>query len=275
MKKKIIIGSCVAILLLGATAWWATKPQYIRVPFSTLFQPPEMAAAQYSSNDVVGNLGGVPVTIPKHFAEFVEYDGDPGFGEMREGSIPVRTHESKLSSFGFYVRYPDMVGMSTEELREEKRKASIYKTMWIKVGIRSGEIYPGNGFLDRAANSRLGRKSEIIKYENYEKLEVSQFDLEVYAPAGIDNETGIPYRNHEDAKDIYLNHDESGKVSAIIICSNVKKESASCTHSISLEPSIKAKIEIRYRRNLLPNWKIIQEAVIKLIHQFEINKKFN
>lgn len=38
----------------------------------------QMATAQYTPKDVVGDLGGMPVTIPRHLAEFVEYEGDPG-----------------------------------------------------------------------------------------------------------------------------------------------------------------------------------------------------
>ena len=50
------------------------------------------------------------VRIPRHYAEYVEYDGDPGFGEKRKGPVPERTFESKLSSFGMDVRFPDMRG---------------------------------------------------------------------------------------------------------------------------------------------------------------------
>jgi hypothetical protein len=272
MKKKIIIGSCVAVLLLGAAAWWVAKPQYIVMPFSTFFQPPEMAMAQYSSKDVVGDLGGVPVTIPKHFAEYVEYDGDPGFGEKRLDPAPVRTHESKLRSFGFEVRYPDMVGLSTPELRQEKRKASIYKTMWISVGITTGEHYPGDGFLDRFTNSTLNLKSKIIDYEDYEKLPDIQFGLEVYSPKGIDVKTGIAHRNHDDARDMYVSRDESGKVQAVIVCSNRPVKSVRCKHRISLDPRWDAAVDIHYRRQLLSEWKKIQESVIKVVERFEVNK---
>lgn len=272
MKTKIIIGSCVAVLLLGATAWWLAKPQYIVIPFSTFFQPPEMAMAQYSSKDVVGDLGGVPVTIPKHFAEYVEYDGDPGFGEKRLDPAPVRTHQSKLSSFRFEVRYPDMVGLSTPELRQEKRKSSIYKTMWISVSITSGEIYPGDGFLDRFTHSYISEPNTIIKYENYEKLPDLQFGLEVYAPKGIDVKTNILYRDHQNAKNIYVSRDENGKVKTVILCSNRPVRSVLCKHRISLEPKIKTGVDIHYRSQIMKDWKDIQESVVKVINGFAIKQ---
>jgi len=37
------------------------------------FQPPEMMMAQYTPKDVIGDLGGIKVRIPRHCAEIVEF----------------------------------------------------------------------------------------------------------------------------------------------------------------------------------------------------------
>ncbi|MBA1330052.1 hypothetical protein QQ73_02300, partial [Candidatus Endoriftia persephone str. Guaymas] len=62
------------------------------------FEPAEMAAVHYRQKTLRANLGGMLVAIPWYFAEYVEYDGDPGFGEKRKGPRPVRTPESKVRS---------------------------------------------------------------------------------------------------------------------------------------------------------------------------------
>jgi hypothetical protein len=75
---------------LGVAASWLWFIKQLSTPHSHPFQPPEMAAAQFSRGVVVGDLGGMPVAIPRHFAEYVEYDGDPGWGETRK-AIPLHT----------------------------------------------------------------------------------------------------------------------------------------------------------------------------------------
>ena len=139
--------------------------------------PSEMNAAKYAKQEfVIGDLGGVPVRIPHYFANYVEYDGDPGFGEKRKGTVPERTYQSKLASFGFKVRFPDMAGLSSPEMWKDYEKYSDYNwkdyydpiksiTPWIRVGFRSGEIYPGDGFLDRYVNATLAFNAEREGYK--------------------------------------------------------------------------------------------------------------
>jgi hypothetical protein len=103
------------IVLLCVVAWFKLTSLWLGG-----FQPPEMAAAQYSSKDVVGNLGGLPVRLPRYAVQYVEYDGDPGWSGKRQGPVPERTMESKLTSFGFDVRYPDMQLIDSYATEKEK-----------------------------------------------------------------------------------------------------------------------------------------------------------
>ncbi len=59
------------------------------------------------SANYIGDLGGVPVDLPKNLVHLVEYDGDPAWGKKREGPKPARSYDSKINSFGFDVRYTD------------------------------------------------------------------------------------------------------------------------------------------------------------------------
>lgn len=86
------------------------------------FQPSDMAVAQYTPKDVIGDLGGMKVRIPRHYAEYVEYDGDPRFGEKRSVTTPSqRSLNSKLRSFGMNVRFPDMKGLEAPQLKNDYR----------------------------------------------------------------------------------------------------------------------------------------------------------
>lgn len=254
----------IGIALIGYFFFFKTL-----VALPNPFEPPEMAAAKYAPHDVVGDLGGVPVTIPRHFANYVEYEGDPNFGEKRQGSKPERTHQSKLVSFGYYTRFPDMAGESSAELIKDKRSYSPAKTPWISVGINTGKNYPGDGFLDRTVHSVVETPNVILKYMNYEKLSTKEHGLTVHAAAGIDPKTNKPYREHTDAEDVFVYRDKSGRVTASIRCSNRNVPAPPCTHDFSLEPDMHAKVYLSYRRSQLPQWREIQEAVKQQILGFK------
>jgi hypothetical protein len=254
-----LVGAAV-LGMLGLGIFWV---QHVHASHQA-FMPPGMAAAQYADGATVGDLGGVPVTIPRHFANFVEYESDPLWSEGRTTSRGLVTHASKLVSFGFYVRFPDMAGESTPELRDDKTNQTIFETTWMNVGITTGKLFPDSGFLDR----RLSHINDPGQLQ-YELLPASQNGLIAYEPSGIDPKTQRPWREHADGPRIYVHRDESGAVDAYIRCSNQPHESAPCEHTFSLEPRMTAKVEISYRRGLLPHWREIQASASQLILGFE------
>lgn len=75
---------------------------------------------------IIGDLGGVPVEMQRDSVRLVEYNGDPDWGESFEGAVPERTYDSKISSFGFDVRYTDgalydgIVGKYADEYEAQK-----------------------------------------------------------------------------------------------------------------------------------------------------------
>ena len=186
------------------------------------FQPPEMAAARHTPRDVIGDLGGMKVRIPRHYAEYVEYDGDPGFGEKRKGPRPQRTFDSRLTSFGIDVRFPDMKGLENAQIREEKRRQPLQEKTWLYIGINAGEIYPGYGFLDRLTDRTLfnphASKSKRPWDHIYERMPEDEHGLEVWRLSKVDPHTGRPAWEDSDAHDIYIHRDTSGKVDTYISC---------------------------------------------------------
>ena len=240
----------------------------------SMFNPFEslaMSAAKHSSNDVTGDLGGVSVSIPRHFANFVEYD-DINLSEKRKDIIPKRIHGYKLNSFGYYTRFPDMAGQSSQKLIKDRESYSSGKTPWISVGINTGSIYPGDGFLDRAT-AQIGKSGDILKYEKYEQLPNQLYGLTLYVATGIDPKTNRPYREDTDAHDIFVHRDKkTNRVDAYIDCSNRNVIAPPCTHDLSLEPYMHAQVYVSYRRNLLPQWQEIQQSVTQQILGFKVTQ---
>ena len=270
-KKRSSLAGLWMLLLIGGAGflYWQYALAKLRL-FG--FQPPEMAMARYTPKDVIGDLGGLKVRIPRHYAEYVEYDGDPGWGKKREGPIPERTFDSKLSSFGISVRFPDMKGLESTELREELRNYQLDpNNPWIRIGINAGEIYPGLG-----ANARNGLAKGIGEYseywwENYERLPEDIYGLEAYVVSGLHPATGLPAKEHDDAYDVYLHREPSGHVDTYIKCgkTSVPGGIASCRMSFGLEPDAEVAVRVSFYPRLLPRWKEIQQSSRDLLLSFE------
>ncbi|MCS4511047.1 hypothetical protein [Xylophilus ampelinus] len=264
----LVVVVLAMVLVMGYATWrWSSLGLNA---LAAGFQSPDMAAAQYTDRTVRANLGGVPVAIPPYFAEYVEYDGDPGWGEKRKGPKPVRTPESRIASFGFDVRYPDMAGKSTPELWEDYRKRRLATDQWLDVGFNSGEIYRGAGSADRIGNGTINSKSGYW-FDRYEKLKENEYGLEVYALVGVEPKEGKPAREDKDAEDVFIKRGGDGKITTYISCSNRQIPSAPCEQHFDLEPEMHTSVTVGYRRGLLPEWQQIQEKVKNTVLGFAVN----
>lgn len=141
---------------------------------------------QIMKNMIIGDLGGVPVDIPKELVRLVEYDGDPDWGEIRKGAVPERTYQSKINSFGFDIRYTDSViydGIGGKISEEYDAQKNLPDSPWVSVGINSGNRYHSAGGIHRMGNDRINNdtypRHPVFKYE---KLPELQYGLEVYVP---------------------------------------------------------------------------------------------
>ena len=241
------------------------------------FQPLEMALAQYTPKDVVGDLGGMKVLIPRYYAEYVEYDADPGFGEKRKGPRPERTFASRLRSFGIEAHFPDMKGLENaqireEKIQEEKRRQPQPESSWIDIGINAGEDYPGDGFLDRGT-SYLDIPGKYW-WNNYKRLPNDEHGLEFWVVADVDPRTGKPGRESSDTYDVYIHRDASGKVDTHIRCNrtDVPRGVATCRMGFSLAPKAQVGVRVGFRRGLLPEWQKIRQSAHNLLLSFEVKE---
>lgn len=268
--KRLLWALGIFLLLTALGIFWLWVK--IAEPYLWGFGPRDMAVAQYTPKDVVGDLGGMKVTIPRHIPELVEYNGDPSWGEKRKGPRPERTHDSKLMSFGFDVRYPDMATLSSPELRAHKKSAKPFETMWMHVGVGSGEIYPRDGAMDSQARSTIEKPSATrFPWTNhYTQVPKKQHGLTVYTLQDTDPDTGQPAREHERARDVYIARNAKGQVTTFIECQSQMRHSMTCHHNFSMEyDGVKALIVVYYRPELLAHWRDIQAKVTRLILSFK------
>jgi hypothetical protein len=225
---------------------------------------------KWSKTDAIGHLGGVPVVIPKEFANFLEYDDDPGFLEKRKGEKPKRTFESGIRSFGFDVRYPDMAPVNDQTWRD-KRKENIHTTMWMSVGINSNSHYLDRNPAQMAVFAKVRLENSKLLHR-YEERPEKIYGLTAYVPVDVDVssrdlDSTLPNVGDDN---IYIHYVKDG-VDAYIKCSNRNHEAAPCEHLFGLTPVLKASVSVVYRKGLLLHWREIQDSVTRVILGFRVD----
>ena len=248
-KAKHLLIALTAIALLFAVIQWGKVNDERNSE-----TPPEF---------VVGDLGGMKVKIPSYYVDLLEYEGDPGWSGRRNGPAPVRTYQSRIISFGVTVRYPDMAGLSSPAMWADKGKYTAVDTPWISMGVTSGPIYPGDGFMERGAQrviDSIGTRSPDVFKKEGEKL-FGGLDLYVQQGESID---GKPRRESE--SDIYIYQSENGRVKSDIRCSNAKYPATLCQHTFTMEDDdLHTQVSILYRRTMLVHWQDLQQKARQLI----------
>ena len=213
---------------------------------------------------VIGDLGGVPVEIPRDSVRLVEYNGDPDWGEDFEGAIPKRTYESKISSFGFDVRYTDgalydgVVGKVSDEYEAQK---NLSDSPWVSVSVHSGNRYHGKGAVHRIGDGTINAMPDEHPVYTYTKLPDTLYGLEVYAPPGINPDTNTPWREDRDAEDVFIQQNDKGIITTYIECSNRDVERPPCSHYFDLEPEMGLYVYVSYSRYVLKDWQQIEQVV--------------
>jgi hypothetical protein len=224
-------------------------------------------ASQPYPGFAIGDLGGMPVKVPRHLAELLEYDGDPGWAPAPDWLPPVRTFDSKINSFGFYLRFPDGATLDSRERREEKRLTPPWEDRWIDVGVASSRRYPGDGFLDTYVQLRLMDHAGKSVIHRFYRQPEDEHGLEVYRltppPEGPDPATT---RVTEE----FVGRDGAGKVTSRLHCTtSFDVNRSTCSQVWSMEKQgLRIKLSAQYRRPLLKHWREIQPMVTQIVLGF-------
>lgn len=267
-RKLYLIFGVLVLVIAGSLTWfWSVTAQVI--------QSQQIMSGEYGKGPpvgTIGHLGGVPVSIPKGFAHFVEYDGDPGLMEPRKEKAPKRTYQSGIRSFGFDIHYPDMAPVSDSNWAE-KRKESISTTTWISVGILSNSYY-GYDVDDKTARFAKAHLESARRWHRFEPLAEKPYGLIVYAPVDVDlSRRMLSSEKRRDSEDrnIYVHQLKDGDIDTFIDCSNMEHAAAPCEQFFALNPAMKANVKVLYRKGLLPHWREIQAGVTQVLLGFHVN----
>jgi hypothetical protein len=172
------------------------------------------------------------------------------------------------------VRFPDMKGLENAQMRKEKREQPPMERTWVRIGITAGEIYPGDGFLDRRTKASLFHaytpESKGHWLFTYGRMPDDEYDLEVWCLSETDPRTGKPARENINSHDVYIHREASGKVDAYIDCS--RKGFTYCNMDTSLEPKAHVVVAVNFHLGMLPEWKRIRQSAHELLLSFEVKE---
>lgn len=269
-RVTIVAGTAICLLTLAWLFFSASPRTGLSIANSLVLKEKQASL-------VIGHLGGSPVTIPQAYAHFVEYDGDPHFMEPRKSPPPERTFQSGISSFGFEIRFPDMA-VASNKPEAEVQKADIHTTMWMRVGVLSNSTYGSSGddAFERAVNmiplSETAPDFKLTKYY-FQRIPGKTYGLDGLTPVGADESRRAIGQRGADMRDknIYFHRGTDGNVDTYIECSNMTHLAARCEQKFNLRPAIRAHVSVDYRKELLPQWKQIQDSVSTVILGFRSN----
>ena len=260
------------LIALALTVLTACDGRPLATGVHTATSPPAAMPASTPASSpervFVGTLGGMKVRIPWHFVRLMEFSGEPTDWKQGPKSPASRPPGATrdIASFGFDVRYPDMAGLSTPALQRDYDKRPFKVSPWMGVSITSGDIYPPRGLAARASAIR-----ELKSYTPYLQVSSDVDALERYVAQGVNPRTGKPARLDFGNWDVYLAFDPPGQANAVIECSNTEIGRQTCDHAFVLEPQARVLVEVRYGREMLPEWQDIQRRTGALLLGFRID----
>lgn len=213
----------------------------------------------------------------------VEYDDSPAWDpeKLRAYNPPTRSYQSIITSFGFYFFNSDaqLLDNNDPALRERDDKDwGIDGSTRDKVGVHI--IFdPQHPPKYKNLDSQLARRMDKARVEppypdhaNYfEKTAETLYGLEVYINPGINPKTGKPWREHEDAKDLFVGRDSEGHVQTLIECSNKPIPTPACLQYFVFPSPMAINIKIDYVHPRLSQWQSIQRNAIQFLTNFQTN----
>lgn len=246
-------------------------------------QPDDAPKDKYGQPYIIGNLGGVPVNLPSSVVQFVEYDDSPGWDpeKLRTYNPPTRSYQSVITSFGFYFFNSDaqLLDNNDPALRERDDKDwGIDGSTSDKVGVHilfEPQYPPRFKNLDSWLARRMDKARVEPPYPDhanyFEKTTETLYGLEVYINPGTNPKTGKPWREHEDAKDLFVGRDSEGHVQTLIECSNKPIPAPACLQYFVFPSPIAINIKMDYVRPRLSQWQGIQHNAIEFLTSFQTN----
>lgn len=236
-------------------------PKYVtNISDSWAFRPP--------TGPAIGHLGGVPVFIPRAYANLMEYDGDPHFLEQRTEPPPQRSYQSGIASFAFDLDFPSM---KVREFLTHSSRTPEERMNLLHVGISSNSDYGSKGdeFLESLLS--LSIYDEHPYPFAFKQLPNLTFGLISFAPIGVNlanRKAGHP--DYGD-RNIHFQRNSSQQVAIYIRCDNSPRLTSSCDMRFNMNPQLRAHVSVSFNKTLLRHWSTIRFSVAKKILEFRTN----
>ena len=213
------------------------------------------------NNPIVGNLGGVPIALPRYIVEYVQYDDtpDPFSKEWKTYKRPEkRTYADNLTAFGFVFDF------KTNELRDPyantyKRweKETMHHTTsathtWADVSLRSGKAAPKET-MNHFANTML--RTNMISHKYHQLQDEYGLEKWKFPEHFVNKDTQKRDIDVYNFGNIFIAKDNNNNVVTLIKC-GIK--SPSCNHFYRL-PDLNTELTLSYRCIYLSDWQRIQQ----------------
>ena len=222
------------------------------------------ASAAPQPDSYVGHLGGVPVSIPRTYGRFLEYDGDPNFMEKRKGEAPPRDYKSGIRGFAFEVHFPDMAVLDVRN-PDATPKETLSTRRWMRVLVWANSDF------------RVDSETYMVRMTK---------EVRLTGPDPYREEPGLVHglRAYSNIKDDerhvggsgerrYLEVGKDGKTLTHIACKVSVYASSSCAMTFVLDPAMHAKIQVTFRKGLLEDSREIKTSVSKIMLGFAVSDK--
>ena len=204
---------------------------------------------------VYGTVGGVSIRVPED--EVFLWDRVEKASSVPEGPAGC-TH--KIHGGTLFLRWPGLVARNAENNDEFERTywKSLGPTPWMDIGFGDWNN-PGGMAIAKIA------RGELIEDVNRSYEEVAFASDKIY---GLDHGYKVgEYPNSYSEINAYWDGDLTGlgQVKTYITCGNALKIRPAgrlrrCEHRVMLD-EMGMMVSIRYRENLLPQWRAIQDSV--------------
>lgn len=250
--------------------------------FSSTFSLPK------SSEPVIGNLGGAPVSVPINYTFLMtEYDGDPNVfaPERRQWTPPVRTYASRINSLALTVHLPDFAPRTVEN------EASYYRSRrtfgepeeWLEIGVsagknflvrdevlKTGRIYDRERIIEGFAGPVNPIFKEIPRHVSYRRQAELRHGLIEYRPIGFPEDAEANLYNYR----LFFHEVDGGDVTFIKCLANGSPFEGSprndCTHEFITYPEIRAEVSLSYDARSLHRWMEYESRARRLILDFRV-----
>ena len=278
MKIKTIFLFLIFTLPIAGCDWAEEKiaqhkAEKARKRQEAVEQTRQERLAWAEKHPIVGNLGGVPVSLPEFVVENVQYDDTlgPFSKEWKTYQIPEkRTYTDNLMAFGFVFDF------KTNELRKHfvnydrwAKDFSSKTSTWVRVGVFSGKSGPKED-MNQWAKVWLPENGYYRRYK-YSKT-AEEFGLEKYqVPDILDEKTQKPIRHTNDYGDTFLSRDSDGNITTVIKCSNYNKYEVLICKCYLQVPDLNTRLTLTFYRHHLEHWQSIQQLAEQHLRSWIVN----